>query len=333
MRRIFTLYLLLISSLSFSQDESNVEKHLQKPTSPTIYSCRLFNQPDIKPDTNKFTIRLRCAPTKIDTYPLIVIDGVPKENSTLEALNPNDIESITILKDAQAAAIYGCGASNGVIIITTKSSKLRQFTVKDFLDGTKVSGATLSFISGKDTLMFAADDAGKVSTDKLKTSEEYEITVTAVGYKGYNTLYKNSHKRDEEILLEKDVKACNEIIVLSSAYDRVCRCSWSCGLARISVKSLNNEQAVPASLFKIYPNPIQKNQTITIETLTDNDKAFEIKVLDLSGKTLFTQTQKTFKGLNRFTINADSRWSAGIYIVQLTGENGKLIRQEKLLVQ
>jgi len=59
--------------------------------------------------------------------PLIVIDGLPVTNngsagstSILAALNPNDIESFSVLKDASATAIYGSRASNGVIIITTK---------------------------------------------------------------------------------------------------------------------------------------------------------------------------------------------------------------------
>jgi TonB-linked SusC/RagA family outer membrane protein len=59
--------------------------------------------------------------------PLIVIDGVPVDNggisgasSPLSMINPNDIESMTILKDASAAAIYGNRAANGVILITTK---------------------------------------------------------------------------------------------------------------------------------------------------------------------------------------------------------------------
>ena len=59
--------------------------------------------------------------------PLIVIDGLPIASSTntgstsfLGSLNPNDIESFTVLKDASATAIYGARASNGVIIITTK---------------------------------------------------------------------------------------------------------------------------------------------------------------------------------------------------------------------
>lgn len=52
--------------------------------------------------------------------PLYVVDGVPLQSGGLEAFNPNDIESITVLKDASASAIYGSRASNGVVIVTTK---------------------------------------------------------------------------------------------------------------------------------------------------------------------------------------------------------------------
>ena len=62
--------------------------------------------------------------------PLIVIDGLPISNSNvggstsiLASLNPNDIESFSVLKDASSTAIYGSRASNGVIIITTKKGK------------------------------------------------------------------------------------------------------------------------------------------------------------------------------------------------------------------
>ncbi|MEQ6120550.1 TonB-dependent receptor [Reichenbachiella sp. MALMAid0571] len=56
--------------------------------------------------------------------PLIVVDGFPlSEGSTLSSLNPNDIESIDVLKDAASAAIYGSRAANGVLLITTKKAK------------------------------------------------------------------------------------------------------------------------------------------------------------------------------------------------------------------
>ena len=77
------------------------------------------------------TIRIRGgASLNASNNPLIVIDGVPVDNggisgaaNPLSLINPNDIESFNILKDASATAIYGSRASNGVIIITTKKGK------------------------------------------------------------------------------------------------------------------------------------------------------------------------------------------------------------------
>ena len=54
--------------------------------------------------------------------PLYVVDGVPY-GGTISAINPQDIESMTVLKDASAAALYGSRAANGVVIITTKKGK------------------------------------------------------------------------------------------------------------------------------------------------------------------------------------------------------------------
>ena len=69
-----------------------------------------------------FTIRLRGLNTiSGDPSPLIVIDGVL--GGALDALDPNDIASIEVLKDASAAAIYGTRASSGVLIVTTKSGR------------------------------------------------------------------------------------------------------------------------------------------------------------------------------------------------------------------
>ncbi len=77
------------------------------------------------------TIRIRgAASLNASNDPLIIIDGVPIANDAgkgmanpLDMVNPNDIESFTILKDASSAAIYGSRASNGVIMITTKKGK------------------------------------------------------------------------------------------------------------------------------------------------------------------------------------------------------------------
>lgn len=93
------------------------------------------------------TIRVRGgASLNASNDPLIVLDGVPMEvgggvegsGNFLSLINPNDIESMTILKDASSTAIYGSRASNGVIIITTK---------KGSGDGVKVSFQTTNSVS------------------------------------------------------------------------------------------------------------------------------------------------------------------------------------------
>lgn len=83
------------------------------------------------------TIRIRGGASLTGSNdPLIVIDGIPLSNTTisgvanpLSLINPNDIESFNILKDASATAIYGSRASNGVIIITTKKGKSGKLSV------------------------------------------------------------------------------------------------------------------------------------------------------------------------------------------------------------
>ena len=68
-----------------------------------------------------YTITVRGLSTTGDSKPLYVIDGVAGGN--IDSLNPADIESIDILKDAASAAIYGARAANGVILVTTKQGK------------------------------------------------------------------------------------------------------------------------------------------------------------------------------------------------------------------
>jgi TonB-linked SusC/RagA family outer membrane protein len=61
--------------------------------------------------------------------PLIVVDGLPIEG-TIANINPYDVESVTVLKDAAAAAIYGARAANGVVVVTTKRAKGKRTSVE-----------------------------------------------------------------------------------------------------------------------------------------------------------------------------------------------------------
>ncbi|MCD2424527.1 TonB-dependent receptor [Niabella pedocola] len=75
-----------------------------------------------EPGYDGSTIRIRGTNSLGNSSALVVIDGVPDREGGMERLNPNDIESISVLKDA-SAAIYGSRAANGVILITTKKGK------------------------------------------------------------------------------------------------------------------------------------------------------------------------------------------------------------------
>ncbi len=67
------------------------------------------------------TIRIRGIGTLGDASPLIVIDGIP--GGSMDILNPDDIESISVLKDAASSSIYGVRGANGVILVTTKKGR------------------------------------------------------------------------------------------------------------------------------------------------------------------------------------------------------------------
>lgn len=107
-----------------------------------------------------------------ENSPLIVIDGVPQDfvgmngvSDPLSLINPNDIETFDILKDASATAIYGNRASNGVILITTKKGTAGKF---------KVNFSTVTSVSTK---------MGKVDVLNAQEFRDFVNTYAPAGYK------------------------------------------------------------------------------------------------------------------------------------------------------
>jgi len=103
-------------------------------TSPGLIVTRTNGQPG----NEGLGIQIRGATTANGSVdPLIILDGVTVPSITLQTMNQNDIESISILKDAAAAAIYGAQAAGGVILITSKKGKNGKVT----FDYSGISGA------------------------------------------------------------------------------------------------------------------------------------------------------------------------------------------------
>lgn len=148
---------------------------------------------------SKSTIRIRGGSSlTASNDPLYVIDGIPVGNSdiagmsnVLNTINPDDIETFTILKDASATAIYGSRASNGVIIITTKSGKAGKEMKIDYSSKFSVSEIinTVDVLSAREYTQLVNDleDAGTISSGAVaklgtvSTDWQDEIFKTAFG--------------------------------------------------------------------------------------------------------------------------------------------------------
>lgn len=143
------------------------------------------------------TIRVRGGSSlSANNNPLIVIDGLPIDNdgikgvsNPLSSINPNDIETFTVLKDASATAIYGSRASNGVILITTKKgakgSKPRVSFDSSISVSTKVN--EISVMNADEfrnfvTTSFGADSGAAQLLGEANTDWQKEIFRTAIGH-------------------------------------------------------------------------------------------------------------------------------------------------------
>lgn len=106
--------------------------------------------------------------------PLIVVDGFPlSEGSSLNSVNPQDIETIDILKDPSSAAIYGSRAANGVILITTKKGKSEKMTVAlDVYTGFQERADNVKYVDAYQAALFftEARDWGYVSKNPTARS-------------------------------------------------------------------------------------------------------------------------------------------------------------------
>ena len=155
------------------------------------------------------TIRVRGGSSlNASNDPLIIIDGVPIDNNTvsgssnfLSFVNPNDIETFTVLKDASATAIYGSRASNGVILITTKKGKAGSPLTLSYDGNTSVSNAIklMDVYSGDEIRQIALENKslfGAESYSKLgnkNTNWQNEIFRTALSH-DHNLSLSGSYK-------------------------------------------------------------------------------------------------------------------------------------------
>lgn len=115
--------------------------------------------------------------------PLFILDGAPVSSAIFTALNPNDIESVTVLKDAASTAIYGARAANGVIVITSKKGKMGEeatVTVRANVGWSQAVQSKIEMMNSKQYLSFRERMTAEAGWVALSQHEKDLINVYGI---------------------------------------------------------------------------------------------------------------------------------------------------------
>lgn len=231
------------------------------------------------------TIRIRGgASLNASNDPLIVIDGVPLDNggisgsaNALSLINPNDIESFNILKDASATAIYGARGSNGVILITTKKGKSGK-PVFNF--GTQLS---LSAIT-KEVDVLSADQFR--SFVKTKGSAAQKALLGNANTDWQKQIYRTAFANDNNLSVSGSLGKMPYRI--SAGY-----------LNQDGVLKKDNLQRTSLS-FAVNPKFFNEHLSVAINVLGSESKNKFANQGAIGAAVVFDPTQPVYSGNNRF---------------------------------
>lgn len=142
------------------------------------------------------TIRIRMgASLSASNDPLVVIDGVPiSGGAPLSSINPSDIESFNILKDASATAIYGSRASNGVVIITTKKGSAKSARPQVSYTANFMVNRVYNYYD-----VLSADEYRKVFAQKANAPADFRLGTASTDWQ--REIYRTSAGTDHSISL------------------------------------------------------------------------------------------------------------------------------------
>ena len=161
---------------------------------------------DINPNTGESSPILRGVGTfsnSVGTKPLLVVDDMATDLE-LSEINPYDVESVTVLKDAAAASIYGALAANGVIVITTKQGKTDKTTVNvnaDWFIATKPNFDAMHYASTSDIIDYETN----VYNARVKSSGSVRNLFDQYTNNYYSPLYQLYRDQAEGRISEADV--------------------------------------------------------------------------------------------------------------------------------
>lgn len=235
----------------------------------------------------KADIRIRGGSSlKASNEPLIILDGLPLSNavpsgatSILSTIDPNDIESFTVLKDASAAAIYGSRAANGVIVITTKK-------------GTK--GAVKVNFSSQVGINTVANTVDVLSAD------EFRNLVNTKGTPAQQALMGKANTNWQDEIFHTALTTNNNISVSGSLFNKL--------PVRLSVGNVNNPGILRNTSFErtttsISLNPVLFDNHLKIDisgNLAFGKNQFQDEAAIIGGAIGFDPTQSVYQSGSRY---------------------------------
>lgn len=208
-------------------DSTTINRQMHADLSSALEGKVAGLRTQINPNTGEQSVILRGVGTfsnDVGTSPLIVIDDMPT-TMTLDEVNPYNVESITVLKDAAAASIYGSRAANGVIVITTKNGKDRKVNVNvntDWFITSKPSFKNLDLASSSDIIDYQTD----VYNARVAQQGSVAGLFSNLGTSYYSPLFQLYRDRDEGHLSTDEVNSTLAAWRGNDYYDQYRRLAW-----------------------------------------------------------------------------------------------------------
>ncbi len=157
------------------------------------------------------------------------------------------------------------------------------------------------------------------------------VIITTKADKILSTMYKNTpSNKINQLLLAREVKEISPVKIISYGY------GYRCGTVGVNITALSDAKDSVSSgnlSARFYPNPLMRGGSIRAEINIQEEKTLRLRTINLNGAELRSVVYRSFKGLNRIEIPTESQWAAGIYFIQVLDEKGKLLKQDKFLIQ
>jgi TonB-linked SusC/RagA family outer membrane protein len=208
--------------------------------------------------------------TGVGTQPLIVVDDMAT-NMSLSEINPYDVESVTVLKDAAAASIYGALAANGVIVITTKQGKSSKTTVNvnaDWFISTKPNFDAMHYASTSDMI----DYETKVYNARVASSGSVKTLFDTYNNNYYSPVYQLYRDQAEGRLTQEEVDKTLAQWRNNDYYEQYRDNAWRTAITQRYNISLS-QKSQQSSHFASFNYEHDRNRVIN-----DNDDIFSIYV-------------------------------------------------------